>query len=155
MGSSITKGTGVPLKVVKLSIFAKITAITIPVKYSEIITNALLFAKNAAVKKAYIGIFAEQLIKGVSIMVILRSLSEGRVLVDIIAGTEHPKPISMGTKLRPDKPILRTSLSIIKAILAIYPLSSRLDRKKKSITMVGRKDSTLPTPANIPLITRE
>ena len=57
------------------------------------------------------GIFAEQLINGTSSMVIFLSRSEDSVLVAMTAGTEQPKPISMGTKLRPDSPILRSSWS--------------------------------------------
>ncbi len=65
------------------------------------------------------GSLAEQLMKGVSRMVIFRSRSEGSVLVAITPGTVQPKPISMGTMLRPDRPILRRSLSITKATLAM------------------------------------
>ena len=65
------------------------------------------------------GILAEQLMKGVSRMVIFRSRSEDTVRVAMIAGTEQPKPISSGTMLRPDRPILRSSLSITKATRAI------------------------------------
>ena len=101
------------------------------------------------------GIFAEQLINGVSIIVIFLSRSEGKVLVAIIAGTEQPKPIIIGTKLLPDKPIFLKSLSITKAILAIYPLSSNNDRKKNKTTMIGKKLKTLPTPTKIPLITSD
>ena len=57
--------------------------------------------------------------------------------------------------LRPERPIFRSSLSITKATLAIYPLSSSKDRKKNSVTMIGRKLNTLPTPLKIPSITRE
>ena len=57
--------------------------------------------------------------KGVSRMVIFRSRSEDTVRVAMIAGTEQPKPISSGTMLRPDRPILRSSLSITKATRAI------------------------------------
>ena len=35
---------------------------------------------------------------------------------------------------------------ILMGILAIYPLSSSIERKKNSVTMIGRKLSTLPTP---------
>ena len=75
--------------------------------------------KNAAVKNPYIGSLAVQLIKGVSIMVILRSLAEGRVLLAMTPGTVHPNPISIGTMLLPESPIFLKSLSITKAILAI------------------------------------
>ena len=41
-----------------------------------------------------------------------------------------------------------------KATRAMYPLSSSSDRKKNSVTMIGRKLSTLPTPWKMPSITR-
>ena len=126
-----------------------------PVKYSIIITSALLSGKNAAEKNPYIGSLAEQLINGVRSMVILRSLSDGSVLLAITPGTVQPKPISIGTILLPDRPIFLSSLSITKATLAIYPLSSNMDRKKNSVTIIGRNASTLPTPLKIPSITSE
>ena len=64
----------------------------------------------------------------------------------MIAGTEQPNPISIGTKLRPDNPVFRSSLSMTNATRAIYPVSSKIDRKKNNVTIVGRKLSTLPTP---------
>ena len=84
-----------------------------------------------------------------------RSLVEGSVLVDIAAGTEHPNPIRSGTMLRPDRPILRRSLSITNATRAMYPLSSRIDRKKKSTTIIGTNDTTVPTPLKIASITSD
>ena len=65
------------------------------------------------------GSLAEQLMNGVSRMVIFLSRSLASVRVAIMAGTLHPKPISMGTKLRPERPILRSSLSITKATRAM------------------------------------
>ncbi len=65
------------------------------------------------------GNFAVQLINGVSKIVIFLSRSLGSVLVDITAGTVQPNPISMGTMLRPDKPIFRSNLSIKNATRAI------------------------------------
>ena len=88
-------------------------------------------------------------------MVILLSRSEGRVLLAITPGTVHPKPISIGTILRPESPIFLNSLSITKATLAMYPLSSRRDRKKNRVTITGRKLSTLPTPLKMPSITSD
>ena len=79
------------------------------------------------------GSFAVQLIKGVSIIVIFLSLSDERVLVDKIAGTEHPNPIRRGTKLLPERPSFLSSLSITKATLAIYPVSSRRERRVSSV----------------------
>ena len=99
--------------------------------------------------------FAEQLINGVRRIVILRSRSEGNVLLAITPGTVHPKPTSIGTILLPESPIFLSSLSITKATLAIYPLSSSIDKKKNSVTMIGRKLRTLPTPVKIPSITRD
>ena len=52
-------------------------------------------------------------------MVIFRSRSELRVRVAIMAGTEQPKPMSMGTMERPDRPIFRSSLSMTKATRAM------------------------------------
>ena len=43
------------------------------------------------------GSFAEQLINGVSRMVILRSRSDGSVRLAITPGTVQPKPTSIGT----------------------------------------------------------
>ena len=118
-------------------------------------TTAPCPGKKAAVKKPYIGNLAVQLINGVSIMVIFLSRSEGKVRLAITPGTVHPNPISMGTILLPERPIFLSSLSITKATLAIYPLSSSRDRKKNSITMRGIKLRTLPTPAKIPSMMRE
>ena len=91
---------------------------------------------------------------GVSNIVIRLSLSLGRVLVDITAGTVQPNPISIGTMLRPESPILRKSLSMKKATRAVYPLSSRIDRKKNNVMIIGRNDNTLPIPAKTPSITK-
>ena len=73
----------------------------------------------------------------------------------ITAGTVQPKPISIGTMLRPERPMRRRSMSITKATRAMYPLSSKKERKKKSTTMVGTKLTTLPTPLKMPSITSE
>ena len=37
----------------------------------------------------------------------------------------------------------------------MYPLSSKIDKKKNSTTIIGKNDKTLPTPAKIPSIIRE
>ena len=101
------------------------------------------------------GSLAEQLINGVRKIVIFLSLSDGKVLVAIIAGTEQPKPINIGTKLLPESPTFLSILSIKNATLAIYPLSSNNDKKKNRITIIGKKLKTLPTPEKIPLIINE
>ena len=56
---------------------------------------------------------------GVKRIVMRRSRSEGSVRVDMMAGTEQPKPMSSGTILRPDSPILLSHLSMTKAMRAI------------------------------------
>ena len=118
-------------------------------------TSAPFPGKNAAMKNPYIGSFAVQLIKGISITVSLRSLSDGSVRLAITPGTEHPKPTSIGTILLPERPIFLSGLSMTKAILAIYPVSSSSDRKKKRIIIIGRNDTTLPTPLKIPSMISE
>ena len=65
------------------------------------------------------GSFAVQDMNGVSRIVIFLSRSLGSVLVDITAGTVHPNPMSMGTMLRPERPIFLSILSMTKATLAI------------------------------------
>ena len=101
------------------------------------------------------GSLAEQLIKGVSRMVILRSRSEGRVRLAMTPGTVQPKPMSIGTMLRPERPMRRRSLSITNATRAMYPVSSSRERKKNRVTMTGRKLNTLPTPVKMPSMTSE
>ena len=107
------------MNAVRLSTSAASTPTTMPIRYREIITGTAWSGKNTAVNRAYMGSFAEQLMNGVSMTVILRSCSDGSVRVAMIAGTEQPKPISMGTKLRPERPSLRKSLSITNATRAI------------------------------------
>ena len=65
------------------------------------------------------GNLALQDINGVRTMVTFRSRSLERVRVAMMAGTLHPKPMSMGTKERPERPIFRSSLSMTKATRAI------------------------------------
>ena len=65
------------------------------------------------------GTLAEQDMNGVSSMVILRSRSLASVRQLITAGTEQPKPISMGTNERPLRPIRRSSESITNATRAM------------------------------------
>ena len=93
--------------------------VSIPPMYNKIITSAAYFLKNNDVKSTYIGSFAEQLINGVRRIVIFLSRSDDNVLDDITPGTVHPKPMSIGTILRPESPILRSILSITKATLAM------------------------------------
>ena len=80
--------------------------------------------------------------KGTSRIVILRSRSLDKVREAMIAGTEQPNPMSMGTKLLPERPRRRSGLSITNATRAMYPLSSRMERNKNSVTMTGKNPST-------------
>lgn len=93
--------------------------------------------------------------KGTSRIVILRSRSLDKVREAMIAGTEQPNPMSMGTKLLPERPRRRSGLSITNATRAMYPLSSRMERNKNSVTMTGKNPSTLPTPPQMPSVTSE
>ena len=68
---------------------------------------------------ARIGNFAPQEKKGMTRIVAVRSFSSASVLVFIIAGTEHPKPIIIGINARPESPKRRNILSIMNAIRAI------------------------------------
>ena len=85
-----------------------------------------------------------------NIIVILLSASFSIVRVPITAGTPQPVPIKIGMKDLPDKPNLRKSLSMINAILAIYPESSRIAKNKKINAICGTNPNTVPTPAIIP-----
>ena len=131
-----------------------IIPIIIPIPYNAVIASAGFSLKNIDTNIAYIGIFAEQLINGTSIKLKSRSLLDWIVLIESIAGTEHPKPNNIGTMLFPDKPILLNGLSIMKAILVMYPLSSNIDKKKYSVTIIGKKLITLPIPFNTPSVIR-
>ena len=93
--------------------------------------------------------------KGTSRIVILRSRSLDKVREAMIAGTEQPNPMSMGTKLLPERPRRRSGLSITNATRAMYPLSSRMERNKNNVTMTGKNPSTLPTPPQMPSVTSE
>ena len=71
--------------------------------------------KNAKMNIEYTGIFALHDIKGISIIVMRRSFSFSKVRVAIIAGTEQPKPIIIGTKDLPESPMEWSARSIINA----------------------------------------
>ena len=88
-------------------------------------------------------------------MVMRRSRSFSTPRAAMIAVVVQPNPISMGMKERPDKPILRSSLSVMKAARDIYPESSRMDMNRKISRIWGKNTNTPPTPAMMPSITRE
>ena len=155
MGSSITKGVVASPRCSNLAHNATKIPTAIADKYRTTSTSPPFPGKKALVRKAYIGILAEQLMNGVRRIVSFLSLAEGSVLVAITAGTVQPKPISSGTMLLPLNPTFRSRVSLINATLAIYPLSSSIDRKKNRITITGIKLITVPTPENIPPLTNE
>jgi hypothetical protein len=76
-------------------------------------------AKNAGIIRAYIGNLAPQLNSGITIIVVRRVRRFSRIRVAIIAGTEQPKPINIGMKLLPCKPILCITRSIRNAARAM------------------------------------
>ena len=84
-------------------------------------------------------------------IVICRSLLEESVRLAITPGTVQPKPINIGTILRPESPIFLSSLSMINATRAIYPLSSRIDKKKNKVTIIGKKLKTSSYPIKNPI----
>ena len=63
-------------------------------------------AKNAPANSAITGIFAPQGMNGVSIAVVLRSLSLRIVRDAITPGMAHPVPMTMGITDFPERPTL-------------------------------------------------
>ena len=99
----------------------------IPRRYRQKKTVLACVGKKHPQRRTYIGIRAEQLMKGVIRIVISLDDRLSIILVPIIAGTLHPKPIIRGIKDFPCSPILCMSLSIMNATRAMYPLSSIKD----------------------------
>ena len=75
--------------------------------------------KNAGMMSAYMVSLAPQLISGIIIIVVRRLRRFSRILVAMIAGMEQPKPMSIGMKLFPCRPILCMMRSMTNAALAI------------------------------------
>ena len=65
-------------------------------------------------------------------MVSFRSRSEASVRVAMMAGTEQPKPISIGTKLLPDRPIFLSGLSM-GASTVLYLVDEELPANVKCV----------------------
>ena len=99
------------------------------------------------------GNLAEQLIKGVTIIVMMRSFQLSIVRVAIIAGMAQATPDISGTTLFPFKPNLRMTLSIRKTTRAIYPDSSRIEMKANRIAICGTKIKMPPIPGINPSVT--
>ena len=100
------------------------------------------------------GNFAPQEKKGITRIVAVRSFSSARVRVLIIAGTLHPNPMIMGMNALPETPKRRNTLSRMNATRAIYPLSSKTEKKRKRTRICGRKESTENKPPNTPSQTK-
>ena len=112
---------------------------SIPMMYSPNTTSPAHGPKKAAESSPYTGSLAEQDMKGISRMVIRRSFSFSMVRAPIMAGTEQPKPMSMGMNALPDRPKCRRVRSMTKAALAMYPLSSKNARARNRMKILGRK----------------
>ena len=69
------------------------------------------------------------------IAVILRSLSLSMVREAMIPGTPHPVPTMMGMRDFPESPKCLKTRSMTKAILAMYPMSSRMHMTRKRISI--------------------
>ncbi len=106
---------------------ATIKAITVPNKYSPIITSPCrlknpknsLEGMTSAIKMVYTGSLALQLINGVIMIVSNLSLRFSIFLALMMAGTAQAKPLIIGITLLPFNPTLRISLSVRKLIRAI------------------------------------
>ena len=69
--------------------------------------------------RANTGIFAPQGMKGVTMTVNSRCFWCSMVLLLMMAGTEHPVPMTKGMIDLPESPMLRISLSMMNAMRAI------------------------------------
>ena len=134
-GSSITNGAGSPANIlVFLRIIPEVIMAAMPTKYALGATHHAP-SKSAPAIKAMIGSFAPQGINVVVIIVILRSRSFSIVLEAITPGTPQPVPMSIGMKDLPERPNFLNILSMINAILAIYPQPSRNARNMNNTSI--------------------
>ena len=78
---------------------------TMPTRYMVADTHQAS-AKKAPANRAMTGIFAPQGMKGVSMAVVLRSLSLRMVLEAMTPGMAHPVPITIGMTDFPESPTL-------------------------------------------------
>ncbi|MNL18409.1 hypothetical protein D3C87_1395520 [compost metagenome] len=103
-----------------------------------------------AIIMAYTGSLAEQVVKGVTNMVISRSFQFSMFRVAIIAGIAQAVPEIRGTTLFPDKPNFRMILSIRKTTRLMYPLSSKTEINKNKKAICGINIKIPPIPGIIP-----
>ncbi len=132
VGNSIIKGGTFSLCVVLFITITETIATKIPSIYMEKVKSPASTPTAAAIAAAIMAInsaFAPQVKNGITRIVLILSFSVASVRVLIIAGIAQPKPIIIGIKARPETPNLRKIRSNIKAIRAIYPLSSIIEKK--------------------------
>ena len=96
------------------------------------------------------GSFAPQEKNGITLIVEILSFLSASVRVFIVAGTEQPNPIIIGINALPLKPNFLNSLSRINATLAIYPLSSRIEKNINNTRICGKNPTTANSPPSIP-----
>ena len=101
-------------------------------------------------RKAYTGSLAAHVIRGVTKMVIKRSLRSGKARAAMIAGMAHAMPPTRLTALRPPSPNRVKSRSPTNPNLAMAPLCSSRAVKPKSIMIWGKKMRTPLSPAKTP-----
>ena len=154
-GNSNTNGSTSVLQTVLFKTRATNIATTIPNKYKDVVIKALFLGKNIVTNKAYIGNFAPQVISGEINAVIFLSFSLSNVLVAMIAGEAHPRPITIGINALPDNPTLLIILSIKKAALDIYPLSSNNEIPKNKVNINGKKGNVPAIPPRTPSTKRD
>ena len=73
----------------------------------------------------------------------------------MIAGEAHPRPITIGINALPDNPTLLIILSIKKAALDIYPLSSNNEIPKNKVNINGKKGNVPAIPPRTPSTKRD
>ena len=126
-GSSNKKYAEFFLKNVFLKIRAKISAVNIPKKNNKnniiplrlIKPRKVLSPKIAPMSNIYTGYLAEQVIKGDTNIVIIRSFLSSIVLEPRIAGTAQAAEDKSGIKDFPESPNFPINLSITKDALAM------------------------------------
>lgn len=96
-GNSMRKDESSPFRAVILRSFESAIATAIPIMYIPNIAAPLYCCgKKTGINSTYTGNLAPQLKSGMTIIVAILSTLDFRVRVPIIAGTEHPNPMSIG-----------------------------------------------------------
>ncbi len=84
------------------------------------------------------------------IAVMRRSRSDSMVLEAMIPGTPQPVPTMRGMRDFPERPKCLNTRSMTKAILDMYPASSRMHMTRNRMSIWGRNPMTANTPERIP-----